>query len=68
MNAHPLIVLAAIGACAGHRRSAQAADLTVWGLQAFNQAADEYIGQMVEGFRQVEGDRRRIRRGARHRA
>ncbi len=30
--------------------SARAADLTVWGLQAFNQNADAYIGQMVKDF------------------
>jgi len=30
--------------------TARAADLTVWGLQAFNQAADEYIGEMVKQF------------------
>ncbi len=30
--------------------AARAADLTVWGLQAFNQAADDYIGQMVRDF------------------
>ncbi len=29
---------------------ARAADLTVWGLQAFNQAADEYIGQLVKEY------------------
>ncbi len=28
----------------------RAADLTVWGLQAFNQAADDYIGQLVKDF------------------
>ena len=31
---------------------AYAADLTVWGLQAFNPAADAYIGELVEGIRQ----------------
>ena len=30
--------------------AAQAADLTVWGLQAFNQAADAYIGELVKEF------------------
>ena len=30
--------------------TARAADLTVWGLQAFNQAADQYIGEMVKEF------------------
>ena len=30
--------------------TARAADLTVWGLQAFNQDADQYIGQMVKEF------------------
>jgi len=30
--------------------TARAADLTVWGFQAFNQAADEYIAQMVKEF------------------
>jgi multiple sugar transport system substrate-binding protein len=30
--------------------TARAADLTVWGLQAFNQAADQYIGEMVKRF------------------
>lgn len=35
--------------------TARAADLTVWGLQAFNQAADQYIGQMVREFGQSRG-------------
>jgi multiple sugar transport system substrate-binding protein len=34
---------------------ARAADLTVWGLQAFNQSADEYIGQMVKEFGKSKG-------------
>jgi multiple sugar transport system substrate-binding protein len=29
---------------------AQAADLTVWGLQAFNPAADAYIGELVKEY------------------
>jgi multiple sugar transport system substrate-binding protein len=35
--------------------AAKAADLTVWGLQAFNQQADEYIGQMVKDFGKSKG-------------
>jgi multiple sugar transport system substrate-binding protein len=35
--------------------SAHAADLTVWGLQAFNQDADNYIGQMVQDFGKSKG-------------
>lgn len=29
---------------------AQAQDLTIWGLQAFNEAADQYIGETVKAF------------------
>jgi multiple sugar transport system substrate-binding protein len=32
-----------------------AADLTVWGLQAFNQAADQYIGQLVKDYGKSKG-------------
>lgn len=39
------VAMAALGSGVAH-----AADLTVWGLQAFNQAADEYIGQLVRDF------------------
>ena len=35
--------------------TAHAADFTVWGFQAFNQAADEYIGQMVRDFGKTRG-------------
>jgi multiple sugar transport system substrate-binding protein len=35
--------------------TARAADLTVWGLQTFNTAADEYIGQMVKDFGKQAG-------------
>jgi multiple sugar transport system substrate-binding protein len=35
--------------------AAQAADLTVWGLQAFNQAADQYIGEQVKAFGKSKG-------------
>ncbi len=34
---------------------AQAADLSVWGLQTFNTDADEYIGQMVKAFGKAQG-------------
>ncbi len=34
---------------------ARAADLTVWGLQAFNQAADDYIGEQVTAFGKAAG-------------
>lgn len=34
---------------------AQAADLTVWGLQAFNTQADEYIGKLVEEYGKSKG-------------
>ena len=34
---------------------AQAADLTIWGLQSFNQEADEYIGKMVADFGKAKG-------------
>jgi multiple sugar transport system substrate-binding protein len=47
--------IAAILAAALAARPAGAADLTVWGLQAFNQAADEYIGQMVKDFGKSKG-------------
>ena len=30
--------------------AAQAQDLTIWGLQAFNEAADQYIGETVKAF------------------
>ena len=40
---------------AGRSERARAADLTVWGLQAFNQAADEYIGQMVKDYGKSKG-------------
>ena len=51
----PIIAaITAIGASLAIGR-AQAADLTVWGLQAFNQAADEYIGQMVKEFGKAKG-------------
>jgi multiple sugar transport system substrate-binding protein len=40
---------------AGFATVAHAADLTVWGLQAFNQAADDYIGQMVKDFGKSKG-------------
>jgi multiple sugar transport system substrate-binding protein len=35
--------------------AARAADITVWGLQAFNQAADDYIGQMVKDYGRSKG-------------
>lgn len=35
--------------------AARAADLTVWGLQAFNQAADQYIGELVKAFGKTKG-------------
>jgi multiple sugar transport system substrate-binding protein len=35
--------------------AARAADLEVWGLQAFNQQADEYIGKMVKDFGKSKG-------------
>ena len=35
--------------------TAQAADLTVWGLQTFNQDADEYLGKMVSDFGKSKG-------------
>ena len=34
---------------------APAADLSVWGLQTFNTAADEYIGRMVKAFGKARG-------------
>jgi len=34
---------------------AQAADFTVWGLQAFNTEADEFIGQLVEEYGKSKG-------------
>jgi multiple sugar transport system substrate-binding protein len=34
---------------------ARAADLTMWGLQTFNTAADEYLGQMVKDFGKQAG-------------
>jgi multiple sugar transport system substrate-binding protein len=36
-------------------RAAHAADFTVWGLQAFNQAADAHIGEMVRAFGRERG-------------
>ncbi len=44
------IAIAAALAAVLSAGSAHAADLTVWGLQAFNQQADQYIGQMVKEF------------------
>jgi len=35
--------------------AASAADVTVWGLQTFNTAADEYIGTMVTDFGKTAG-------------
>ena len=35
--------------------SARAAELTVWGLQTFNTAGDEYLGQMVKDFGKQAG-------------
>jgi len=35
--------------------AARAADLTVWGLQTFNTAADEYLGEMVKDFGKQAG-------------
>ena len=34
---------------------AHAADLTVWGIQAFNQKADAYIGELVKQFGKSKG-------------
>ena len=34
---------------------AHAADLTIWGLQAFNPAADAYIGELVEEYGTAQG-------------
>lgn len=53
--ARRLSLLAALLAAALMPAAARAADLTVWGLQAFNQAADQYIGQMVEEFGRSRG-------------
>ncbi|HEY6433528.1 MAG TPA: extracellular solute-binding protein, partial [Acetobacteraceae bacterium] len=36
--------------CLAGGRSVRAADLTVWGLQTFNQAADEWLGDEVKAF------------------
>jgi multiple sugar transport system substrate-binding protein len=36
-------------------RPAHAADFTVWGLQAFNQAADQFIGEQVRAFGRARG-------------
>jgi multiple sugar transport system substrate-binding protein len=36
-------------------RPAYAADFTVWGLQAFNQAADAHIGEMVRAYGRSKG-------------
>lgn len=47
-------MLAAVAALCG-AGAARAADLTVWGLQAFNPAADEFIGQMVKDFGASKG-------------
>jgi multiple sugar transport system substrate-binding protein len=44
------MILAAALAVTLASGQARAADLTVWGLQAFNQGADAYIGQMVKDF------------------
>ena len=46
--------------CSARRRSAlartgHAADLTVWGLQAFNPQADAYIGELVEEYGKAKG-------------
>ncbi|MBI1776858.1 MAG: sugar ABC transporter substrate-binding protein [Proteobacteria bacterium] len=35
--------------------AARAADLSVWGLQAFNQQADAYIGELVKAFGKSKG-------------
>jgi multiple sugar transport system substrate-binding protein len=35
--------------------AARAADLTVWGLQTFNQDADAYLGEMVKDFGKAKG-------------
>jgi multiple sugar transport system substrate-binding protein len=35
--------------------AASAADLSIWGLQTFNTAADEYIGTMVKDFGKTAG-------------
>ncbi len=35
--------------------AAQAADLTVWGFQAFNPQADQYIAQLVKEFGKAKG-------------
>jgi len=35
--------------------AAQAQDLTIWGLQAFNEAADRYIGDTVKAFAAERG-------------
>src|SRR5262249_12634364 len=42
--------LGATGAMALGSRRAHAADFTVWGLQAFNQDADQYIGELVREY------------------
>ncbi|HEY0418421.1 MAG TPA: extracellular solute-binding protein [Acetobacteraceae bacterium] len=49
------LCLAAAMAVALSAGAARAADLTVWGLQAFNQAADAYIGEMVREFGKSRG-------------
>ena len=48
-------VAALIAALALGGTAARAADLTIWGLQSFNQAADEYIGQLVTEFGKSKG-------------
>lgn len=55
MTARRPFLAAAALAAAFVSGAARAADLTVWGLQAFNQAADQYIGQMVEEFGRSRG-------------
>ena len=46
---------------AGRVSPAQAADLTVWGLQTFNTKADEWLGERGEGVRQGAQHRCRVR-------
>lgn len=52
MKRRTILAATAVAATA---RPAHAADFTVWGLQAFNQAADQYIGEQVREWGRAKG-------------
>jgi multiple sugar transport system substrate-binding protein len=50
-----MLAAGATAVAAAHVRPAHAADFNVWGLQAFNTAADQFIGETVRAFGRARG-------------